>query len=384
VHPVRTTRNGFTLIELLVSMVLMMVIVAIAVQTFRRSSTVLAKQAGSLEALANARFGLASMDRDLRVAGTGTTAGQPILVQAANTAITFNVDLISRQASDPSAVYYDASADSAATSAMTTNTTITLPWSSVTYPDSTYYQASGLIGGAETVSYYLSKDSTTSLSTEYILFRRVNNGTPRAIAQGLQYSPGDTVFQYFRVTAADTLAPVPTTSLPLYHSAKAHGSAADTGSFALIDSIRSVRISLKAVYHDPRDGDVLRTLQTTVKLLNTGIDSRSSCGQTPVAVTPSATTSTAGATSPWVKLTWSPSTDDGGGENDVYRYLIFRRPLSATTFTQPLSAVPAGATSYSFTDNAVAHGDTWVYGVAAQDCTPSTSSVSTTGAVIVP
>lgn len=378
-------QSGFTVIEMLVSMVLMMVILALTVQTFRRSSSLLAKQAGSLEALANARFGLISMDRDLRVAGTGVTAAQPILVQAANTAITFNVDLVSRVIGDPFAVYADPHADSNTTSAMRTSSTITLPSSSFTYPESTYYQASGILGGAETVSYYLSKDSTTALSTEYILWKRVNGATPRVISRGIQYAPGDTVFQYFRVTAADTLAPVPTTSVPLYHYAAAHGSPADTGWYALIDSIRSVRITLKAVYHDPKAGDVLRRLQTTVRLLNAGLTPRSSCGQVPRTVTPMATTSAVGAPSPWVKVSWSPSADDGAGENDVVRYVIYRRLPTATAFTpEPYSSVPAGAPSYVFTDNAVAHGNQWVYGVASQDCTPSTSSVTATGTVIVP
>lgn len=377
-------RRGFTMIEMLVALILMMVILASAVMTFRRSSALLAKQAGSLEAQANARFGLTSLDRDLRVAGTGVTPAQPILVQAASTAITFNVDLISRASGDPSAVYVDASADSNATRAMRTSSTITLPNSSFTYPESTYYQATGILGGAETISYYLSKDSTTALSTEYILWRRVNNTTPRVVTTGIQYSPGDTVFQYFRVTAADTLAAVPTSSLPLYHYAAAHGSSADTGSYALIDSIRSVRVSLKAVYHDPRAGDVLRTLKMTFRLLNAGLTPRSSCGQAPSGVTPAATTSTAGATAPFVKLTWSAAADDGAGENDIYRYVIYRRAATATAFTQPYSAVPAGSSTYTFTDNAVTHGDQWVYGVSAQDCTPASSGIVSTATVTVP
>ena len=381
--PVRS-RLGFTLVELLVSMLLMMIIVAVTVQTFRRSSDLLASQAGSLEAQANARFAISSIDRDLRVAGVGTVAAQPMLVQAANTAITFNVDLVSRATGDPIAVYIDTSADSAGTSAMRTTSPITLPNSSFTYPESTYYQSTGILAGAETISYYLAKDSTTSLSTEYILWRRVNNMTPRVVATGIQYAPGDTVFQYFRVTAADTLAPVPTSTLPLYHWASAHGSTADTGAYAIIDSIRSVRVTINAVYHDPRSGDVLRPLRTTIRLLNAGLAPRTSCGQVPQGVSPSTVTSTAGASAPFVKLTWSPSADDGAGENDVYRYVIFRRPDTATVFNQPYASVPAGSPSYTFTDNAVNHGDRWIYGVAAQDCTPSTSATGVTGTVIVP
>src|SRR5487761_2021546 len=372
-HP----RHGFTLLELLVSMILMMVIMTVAVQTVRRSSNLLASQAGSLDAQATARFAISNLDRDLRVAGVGTVPDQPMLVQASNTAITFNVDLVSHDTSDPFAVHIDANADSATTSAMRTTGTITLPNSSFTYPESTYYQANGVVGGAETISYYLAKDSTTSLSTEYILWRRVNNTTPRIVARGIQYSPGDTVFQYLRVTQADTIAPVPTSTLPLYHWAAAHGSPADTGRYALIDSIRAVRVSMNAVFHDPKAGDVLRPLRTTIRLLNAGLDPRTSCGVAPQGVSPSFTTSLPGASSPFVNLTWAASADDGTGQNDVDRYVIYRRPDTAAVFTLPYSSLPAGLSSYPFTDNAVSHGEGWIYGVAAQDCTPSTSSVGT-------
>lgn len=371
--------------EMLVSMILMMVIVAVAVQTFRRSSDLLAGQAGTLEAQANARFAVSSIDRDLRVAGSGIAPGQPILVQAAPTAITFNVDLVSTDTSDPIAVYRDPSADTTTTSVLRKRNAITLPNSSFTYPDSTYYATGGILGGAETISYYLVKDSTTAISTEYILWRRVNNATPHVIARGVQYAAGDTVFQYFRVTPADTLAPVPAASLPLYHWAAAHNSPADTGAYAVIDSIRAVRVTIKAVYHDPKAGDVLRPLTTTVRLLNMGLTPRTSCGQQPGPVTPTYSTSLVGAISPFVRLAWGRSNDDGQGENDVYRYLIYRRADTTTAFGNlPYASVPAGQSAYSFTDNAVAHGDRWIYGVAAQDCTPSTSSAGFTGVVIVP
>ncbi len=371
--------------EMLVSMILMMVIVAVAVQTFRRSSDLLAGQAGTLEAQANARFAVTSIDRDLRAAGSGIAPGQPILVQAAPTAITFNVDLVSTDTTDPIAVFHDPSADTAATSVLRKANAITLPNSSFTYPDSTYYEAGGILGGAETISYYLVKDSTTAISSEYILWRRVNAATPQVVARGVQYAPGDTVFQYFRVTPADTLAPVPMASLPLYHWARAHDSPADTGAYAVIDSIRAVRVTINAVYHDPKSGDVLRPLRTTIRLLNAGLTPRTSCGQTPGGVSPTYTTSLLLATSPFVRLAWGRSNDDGQGENDVYRYLIFRRPDTVAAFSNlPYASVPAGQSSYSFTDNAVAHGNRWIYGVAAQDCTPSTSYAGTTGIVLVP
>jgi prepilin-type N-terminal cleavage/methylation domain-containing protein len=377
-------RRGFTLMELLVAMILMMVIMTVAVQTFRRSSILLASQAGMLEAQQNGRFAVTNLDRDLRVAGVGVGPTQPMIVQASNTAITFNVDLVSRDSSDPLAVYVDPTADSNTTSAMRTNNKITLPWSSITYPDSTYYTAAGLLSPAETISYYLAKDSTTALSNEYILWRRVNAAPPRVIARGIQFNPSDTVFQYFQENDTGAVVLIPQAKLPLYHSAPVHGSPADTGRFALIDSIRSVRVRLTAVYHDPRLGDVLRPIQATIRLLNAGLINRTTCGQPPLGVAVTTTTSVAGAISPFVKLMWGPSLDDGSGENDVDRYAIYRRPDTAATFIQPYASVPAGDTTYTYIDSDVKSGDRWIYGVAAVDCTPRSSDLATTGIVVVP
>ncbi len=370
--------------ELLVAMILMMVIMTVAVQTFRRSSTLLASQAGSLEAQQNARFAITNLDRDLRVAGIGTADDQPMIVQASNTAITFNVDLVSRDSSDVSAVYIDPRADSNTTSAMRTGTKITLPGSSTLYPDSTYYRADGLLSPAETISYYLVKDSTTSVSNEYILWRRVNAAPPRIVARGIQFNPTDTVFQYYRAHDTGAVSLIPQSSLPLYHPVAAHGSPADTGSFALIDSIRSVRVKFTAVYHDPLRGDVLRPIQATIRLLNAGLINRTTCGEPPLGVAVTTATSGPGASSPFVKLSWSASLDDGAAENDVDRYAIYRRPDTAATFIQPYASVPAGAASYNYIDSDVRAGDRWIYGVAAQDCTPSSSPVYTTGIVTVP
>jgi prepilin-type N-terminal cleavage/methylation domain-containing protein len=378
------SRRGFTLIELLIAMILMMIIMTVAVQTFRQSSTVLASQAGSLEAQQNARFAVTNLDRDLRVAGVGVPAGQPMLVQASNTAITFNVDLVSRDSSDAAAVYVDPHADSTTTSAMLATNKITLPNSTRTYPDSTYRTAAGILSPAETISYYLAKDSTTALSNEYILWRRVNAAAPRVVARGIRFNPTDTVFQYYRTNDTGAVSLISASQLPLYHSVPIHGSLADTGAFALIDSIRSVRVRFTAVFHDPRHGDVLRPIQTTIRLLNAGLVNRTTCGNAPLGVSVAVTTSMAGASSPFVKLTWAASLDDGSGENDVDRYAIYRGPAGTTTFVQPLASIPAGASSYTYIDSDVQSGDHWVYGVAAQDCTPLSSAVYRTATVFVP
>ncbi|MDE3053236.1 MAG: prepilin-type N-terminal cleavage/methylation domain-containing protein [Gemmatimonadota bacterium] len=378
-------RSGFTIVEVLVSMVILLVIIAVTVQTFTRSSNLLAAQGGRLEAQQNARFAMTSIDRDLRVAGVGVVADQPLIVEAANTAIVFNVDLISRLPGDPGAVYVDTSADSNATNVWQSVNKLLLPGLSTYYPQSTYVSPTGVPSGAETIAYYLSPDTTSSLANTYVLYRRVNATTPAVVARGILYNSGDTVFQYSKVDTTGKETPIPITSLPLYHKATIHGSPADTGKYALVDSINLVTVKLKAVYNDPKLGVVKRPLITTIRIMNSGLNQQITCGDPPLGVTVTDSTSPAGSPTPFVTVMWNASADDGGGEKDVKTYTIYRRtPGSTFNISQPFASVPAGSANYSFTDNNVASGDQWVYGVAAQDCTPSNSPIGKTGTVVVP
>ena len=383
--PNSTNRRGFTLLEVMISMFLLLVIIATTVSTFRKSSALLAGQSGRLEAQQGARFAMTSLDRDLRVAGVGIVDIQPLLVEASNTAIVFNADLISRVPGDVGAVYVDTSADSAATTVMRSTDKLLLPGLAVYYPDSTYAQSSGTRSGAETIAYYLSKDTTVSATNVYILYRRVNATTPQVIARNIQYNSGDTVFQYSKIDTLGHVTAIPMSSLPLYHKAMIHGSPADTGKFAIVDSIMSVTVTLKAIYNDPKTNiSTVRPLTSTVRIMNAGLVHRTTCGNPPIGVTVTATTSAVGDPAPYVKLAWGRSVDDGGGEKDVETYAVYRRLSTATTFDQPFASVPAGSASYTFTDNNVSSGDSWIYGVSAQDCTPSSSPIGTTSVVVVP
>ncbi|HEU4989411.1 MAG TPA: hypothetical protein VFT41_06495 [Gemmatimonadaceae bacterium] len=378
-------RSAFTILELIIAMTILLTVIAVAVGTFRRSSTLLAAQSGRLEAQQNARFAVTTLDRELRMAGVGVVDIQPILVQAASTAITFNVDLVSRVPGDVGAVYVDTSADTSAVSAMKTNDKITLPGMAVQYPESSYTQVGGVPGGAETISYYLGRDSASTRSNEYLLYRRVNATAPTVVARGILYEPGDTIFQYFTSDTLGNLSPVPDAKLPLYHAAAVHGSPADTGRYALVDSIRTVRVRLAAVYHDPRQGDVIRRIESTIRILNAGLINRVTCGDPPLGASAvAATPSPVGAPAPYVTITWNASVDETSGEKDVERYALYRRPDSVAAFDQPFSSIPAGLATYTFTDDNVQSGDHWIYGVSAQDCTPANSPIATTGTVIVP
>jgi hypothetical protein len=86
----------------------------------------------------------------------------------------------------------------------------------------------------------------------------------------------------------------------------------------------------------------------------------------------------------YVTVGWTPSIDDGAGEKDVERYAIYRRLTSQTTFDQPIGSVPGGKASYSFQDTDVQTGQSWVYAVVAQDCTPAVSSAVSASTVVIP
>ena len=300
-------------------------------------------------------------------------------------AITFNTDLVAHDSGDLSAVYLNPDMDSLSTVVFSNQYRMQLPRSTFFYPDSTYTLSPGVPSNAETISYWLSLDSTKgSPHNEYILFRRVNNRQIRVVSTGIIVNPGDTVFQYFKYDTA-ALSPIPRASLPLYHTVDVHGSPADTGSRALIDSIHQVHVTLKTVYHDPK-GDTFRKISTVIDLLNAGLDQHTSCGAAPLAVTPTSTVTDSSATVPatYVTVSWTHSVDDGGGQQSVQRYAIYKKLASATLFTDPIASVPAGHATYTFIDSGVQHGEQAVYGVAAVDCTPTLSPMGITTVDTIP
>jgi uncharacterized protein YjeT (DUF2065 family) len=386
--PALRARRGFTFAEILLAMSLMLVIIGLSTQLFRKQSRAVADQSGRLDAQQNSRFALSMIDRELRMAGVGVVDAQPLLVQAAPLAVTFNADLVALDTGDKGAVYINPDADSLATIVFHRSRKVLLPTSTTQYPDSTFKTSTGAPSSAETISYWLSTDSSSTITNAYILWRRANDRTPKMVARGIIVAPTDTVFQYFRVDSSSTLVPLTAAQLPLLHVSTGHGTTADTGKLAWIDSVREVTIRLKSVYHDPRSGkDIIRRLETTVHLMNAGLIHRTTCGQPPIAVAvTSVVTPANGVTVPqtFVTVAWTPSIDDGAGENDVQRYAIYRRLSPATDWDDPITSVPAGSATYSFIDTDVQSGQTWVYGVAAQDCTPTLSSIGTAAPLVIP
>ena len=127
------------------------------------------------------------------------------------------------------------------------------------------------------------------------------------------------------------------------------------------------------------------TVETLVRIMNSGLLKITACGQPPVATaTPTVTSSVLNAAVKSVTITWAASLDDAAGERDIERYAIFRRLSSATVFGDPITSIPANKlATYSFVDTGVIANNTYVYGIAAQDCTPNLSSVTASTSVTV-
>lgn len=375
----RRDRRGFTLMEMLVSVTLMMTAISIAIPFFLVQSRSVEASSGRLDAQLNINFALDAVDRDLRVAGVGITDRQPLLVQAASNAITFNGDLTSTSLADYSTVYYDPDAPANTVSMLWPGNKVTLPNSGWLYPDSAYWAGAGIPSAAETISYYIESDPAAS--GLYRMMRRVNDATPRVMARGIKQVSGEPYFRYFKLNSTGQLVEVNQATLPKRHLPGWHGAPGDTGAVALVDSIVLVRAKFTAVHRDPRHPDAERVEERTVRITNAGLVKAKTCGDAPLNPTNLVAVATA---TPSVQLSWVKSTDEGAGEKDVERYAIYRRDPLVAVFGEPIVSVAAGAVNPSFEDTDVKPGESWIYAVAAQDCTPALSSAAVAATVVIP
>ena len=376
-------RSGFTLLEMIIAMTVMAIALGLTVPFFRTEVQAFGNIAGRDDAQQNARYGVAMIDRELRVAGVGVVDPQPLIVQAAPYAITFNVDLVSRDINDRGAAYYDPDIDANAASSLPRTSKITLPLSLVQYPDSNYNQAAGALSDAETVSYWVALDPDPSAGGTYALFRRVNALPATVVAKALVLPTGEPAFRYFKADTLGQLVEIPQNMLPIYHSAAIHNSKADTAKSALTDSIRVVRVRITGQFIDRKGVKNTRPIETGVRIMNAGLLHFHTCGDPPILS--SAIVATASSVpSRKVVVTWNSSVDQSSGEKDVEQYSIYRRASATPLFSEPLASIPSGSPTYAFTDTQVQAGDQLVYGIAAVDCGGQSSAVQSAPLVIVP
>jgi prepilin-type N-terminal cleavage/methylation domain-containing protein len=375
--------RGFTLIEMLISMVVLSFVMAGAIWFFRGVSRAVSGTSDRMDAMQNLRYALSTLDRELRNAGAGTTEQQPTLVYIAPTVVVFNADVVSRTPGSPTAVNYNPDADPNSSNAPTTSQKFFIPGTAIQYPDSTFKTTGGEMSPAETVTYWVTLDSTTADVTDYMLLRQVNNNAPDVVARNLLPYPGRPFFDWLQTDTVGNLFAVAAGNLPMRHSVPVHGTIADTGAASRIDSIRAVRVSLYASNGQTGAQQVLRQLVTTVRIPNAGLTKQRSCGDQPIFAKPVTSTFTGTSANPKITLTWAPGTDEAAGEKDIEKYVIYRRTLLGT-FDDALQSIPAGQASYTFNDTAVLNDSSYVYQVTALDCTPLESLPSATAAVAVP
>ena len=378
---------GFTLVELLISLVVFSAVMAGTLGFLRSQGRAMSLGSDRMNAVQNLEFALTTMQQRLRAAGANLPDAQPALIYAGTNVVAFNADYATNLPNDPFAVYYDPDVPAGAVTALTKAQSITLPLTTVAYPDTSY-----LIGGinspAETIIFFVAPDSSTARADDYALFEQVNGGPPSLVSRNIIGSPTTVYFEYYRLTrvgGAISLDSLPAAKLPLRHSVPIHFALADTGAAAVIDSVRGIRVTFTVSNGQSGKAERRYTLVRFMELPNVGIATRRTCGDAPIlGTTLTATGITQLDGTPAVRLAWNPATDEYGGEKDVVQYMIWRKRITDVTWGTPYLSLPAGSPTYLYDDAAVTSGVTYQYQLAAADCTPSSSPTTTSAPVTIP
>ncbi len=385
-----TNERGMTLLEMMMALVIFSIVMAAGLNYLRVQSETYRMGSRRMDMLQNLWFAANVLSLDLRTAGSNTPDEQPFLVYAGSDVVAVNADYTTNVANDAWAVYYDPDAPTGSVTALVPARSITIPHTAFSYP-SVAYTAMGGTGNspAETIIFFFDLDSSTTRNDDYALFRQVNSDAAELVARNLLQTPSLPFFEYFwerrPLSAAAFVQQVPAGSLPLSHSVPVHGSSADTGAFALVDSVRAVQVNFTATNGQIGAAERLRAVTRLIRLPNAGMAVRRTCGDEPIlGVNIAAAGGATGLGEPAVNLTWGQAVDESGGESDVTRYVVWRRDAINPDWGDPYLSIPSGQANYTYQDLQVTSGDRYFYALAAQDCTPSLSGQSLSGLVVVP
>jgi hypothetical protein len=176
-----------------------------------------------------------------------------------------------------------------------------------------------------------------------------------------------------------SLIVVPDDALPLIRRPlSAARSAGDSADFVRPDSVRAVRLNFRVTNGRTGLAERLRDVSMTVEVPNNGVALPTVCGRIPLEPsTLSVVDTAAGSGRLW--LTWPASVDQMSGEQDVWQYILFRRPAIAGAWSQPMVVIraEAGRSSYTVMLSDNLPGTAYTFGIAAEDCTPSQSPLRT-------
>ncbi|MEZ4417509.1 MAG: type II secretion system protein [Gemmatimonadota bacterium] len=375
-----TDRRGMTLVEILIVISIFAFIVAGAMGFMATQSKAFYRGAERMTALQNLRFTLDRLETDIQTAGTGVAPGQPWMLYAGENVLAFSADYATNVSGNLGAVYYDPGAPSGTVSSL--RTPVTIPGTSFVVGDTLYQDPPGsaIPSPAEVIMFYFEQDTATTRSDDWALYRKVNSNPPELVSRNLLKAGSEPFFRYFyqrdSVGVASFNDSIPNAQLPLKHLAKLEASVADTGQSGKLDLFRSVRVQVRGTNGLTGPEERTADLSLMIDMRNSKYPRLQSCGDDPILGTAGFAAfdvDTLGGVDA-VLLQWNPATDETMGEQDVIRYTIWRR-LTGNPWGDPFVSIPAGAVTYSYLDTNVTVGDTYIYAVAAQDCTPKLSGM---------
>lgn len=381
-------RPGFSLVETLIALTVFAVIFGAAMSMMGKEVNTFSRAGDASAALQSQRFSIEEIERSFRAAGIGLEDGQPMLVYADSSVLAVNGDYVSNTPGDSvnDAIYIDTAVSDAASTALKKSDRGLIPGTSFYYPDTTYGHGTA---HAETMMFYFRKDSTTSRTDDYILFRQVNTQPAEVVARDIVHTGSTPFFQYMKVIASDSTAPrldsVRFARLPLAHTVPMHLVQGDTGRFATIDSVRAVRVTFTATNGTLGARQVKRSVSRLIRLPNAGMQRFQTCGNPPVAPSGFGVTLVPVNGSNVPHLVWTASSDEMGGEKDVVRYVVYRvlgagNPSAVDAY---FNLPTHGGGSYAWDDSRVVAGSTYTYAVAAEDCTPQVGSTTASASIPV-
>lgn len=381
--------RGTTLIELMVSMVVASIMLGSTVALFRSQHQSFLNGAEKLDGLQNARFAVSQVERILRTMGAGVGGQQPMLAYGADSVVAFNADYVENDTTDFRwAVNFNPSTPGEATAAWAVENRQNLPNTSFPYPPLTFRQANGARSPAETITFFLTPDNTTARPDDWLLMQQVNQLAPELVARSILAYPGRPFFEYLLArrlpTGADTAFFAGAALLPLIRRVPdASYSSTDSANALRPDSVRAVRLNLRLTNGKIGVEERLRDVSTLVGVPNNGLPQVSVCGRSPFAPTVAAATPDASPGSGRILLSWTPSPDQSAGETDVWQYVIYVRPRGSATWDDPVFNMRRldTATVYSVALGGFTPDSTYEFAVAAQDCTPLQSTLTTASAV---
>ncbi len=367
-------RRGFSLVELMIAIVVMAVVLAGTMNFFMGQSRTFRKATTDMVLLQNARFATDLLNEHFRSVGANLTVGQPSVIYADQNTFAFNADYATNVAGDIDAIYYEPKAPTSETQSLLKAQAFTIPNSSpaLTYPAADYMQAS-VPSPAEAITFWFAPDTETTRTDDYVLLRQVNSSAPEVVVRNVL---PDSVYPFFRymylkvdAAGAQTVDTIATSNLPKSY---------DADTILSKDRLRGVVISFQVTNGLADTAQRTRTVSVIASLPNIGMRQLQTCGAKPLPVpTPLVSKLSPGK----LRVQWTASPDENGGERDVIRYAVTRMASFAPGVWTNVASIPAGGV-YDITDTGLNTTVAYSYAVAVQDCTPAFSPAVSSGPVV--